>query len=142
MSGSTAPAGAALVHGHDTHTHGHEHDAAHGEAVPHATLKGYLIGFAASVLLTVIPFWLVMGDVLDSRGLTIAIILAFAVIQMLVQVVYFLHLDTRSQGGWNMLAAIFTIVLVMIAVAGSLWVMFNMNANMMPSGVHGMEAAP
>ena len=51
---------------------------------------------------------------------------------MLVHIVYFLHLDTRSQGGWNMLAAIFTVVLVVITIAGSLWVMFHMNANMMP----------
>lgn len=128
----------ALVHGHDAHADDH----GHGEELPHATFRGYMVGFALSVLLTVIPFWLVMGEVLPSKNLTIALILAFAVVQMLVQVVYFLHLDTRSQGGWNMLAAIFTIILVVIAIAGSLWVMFNMNSNMMPMAPHEMSGLP
>lgn len=124
-----------LVHGHDEHAH-------HGEDIPHATLRDYLVGFALAVILTVIPFWLVMGDVLADKQLTTAIILVFAVAQMLVHIVYFLHLNTHSQGGWNMLAAIFTVVLVVITVSGSLWVMFNMNANMMPLSEHEMRNLP
>lgn len=125
-----------LVHGH--HEHGHdEHDD-----LPHATKRDYLIGFGLSVVLTAIPFWLVMGEVLPSKLATTAIILAFAVTQMLVHIVYFLHLNTRSQGGWNMLAAIFTIVLVVITISGSLWVMYHMNANMMPVGEHELRNLP
>lgn len=124
-----------LVHGHDEHGH-------HGEDIPHATLRDYLIGFVLATILTVIPFWLVMGDVLDNKLATTGIILAFAVAQMLVHIVFFLHLNTRAQGGWNMLAAIFTVVLVVITVAGSLWIMFNLNANMMPMSVHEMRNLP
>jgi cytochrome o ubiquinol oxidase operon protein cyoD len=132
---------------HDTdprHVHGHDepHDDHHSDELPHATFRGYVIGFLASVILTAIPFWLVMADVLPSRGLTTALILVFAVLQMLVHVVFFLHLDSRSQGGWNLLAAIFTIVLVVIAIAGSLWVMFHMNTNMMPMAPHEMRNVP
>jgi cytochrome o ubiquinol oxidase operon protein cyoD len=126
------------VHGHDEH-HADDH---HGDELPHATFRGYVIGFLLSVILTAIPFWLVMAEVLPSKGLTTALILVFAVLQMLVHVVFFLHLDTRSQGGWNMLAAIFTIVLVVIAIAGSLWVMFHMNTNMMPMAPHEMRNIP
>lgn len=125
-----------LVHGHDDHSH-HEHDD-----IPHGTLREYVIGFVLSVVLTAIPFWLVMGEVLPSKLLTTGIILAFAIAQMLVHVVFFLHLNSRSEEGWNLLAAIFTIVLVVIAIAGSLWVMFHMNANMMPMSVHEMRQAP
>lgn len=134
-----ASASADFIHGHNEP---HGHDDAHDDGIPHASFKDYLIGFLLSVLLTAVPFWLVMGDVLPSKLATTAVIVAFAVAQMLVHIVYFLHLDTRSQGGWNMLAAIFTVVLVVITIAGSLWVMFHMNENMMPMSPHEMRIAP
>lgn len=98
----------------------------------HATHKGYLIGFVLSVLLTAIPFWLVMGKVLPSSHATAALILAFAGVQMVVHMVYFLHLNAKVEGGWTMLATVFTIALVVILLSGSIWVMYHMNANMMP----------
>ena len=112
---------------HDAHD-GHSHDGGH-EPV---TVRGYAIGFIASVVLTAIPFWLVMGDVLSSTTGTAVAIMAFAAVQIVVHMVYFLHLGPKSEGGWNMLATIFTVVLVVIALAGSLWVMHHMNTNMMP----------
>jgi cytochrome o ubiquinol oxidase operon protein cyoD len=113
--------------------HGHDHGHGHGDGAAHGTLKGYLTGFLLSVVLTAIPFWLVMGKVFADRNATTLIVLAFAVVQILVHMVYFLHLNTQSEGGWNMLALIFTVVLVVITLSGSLWVMYHMNANMMPA---------
>ena len=52
---------------------------------------------------------------------------------MLVHMVYFLHLSPRSEGGWSLLALLFTAVLVFILLAGSIWVMYHMNTNMMPA---------
>jgi cytochrome o ubiquinol oxidase operon protein cyoD len=121
------------VHGHDDHGHG---GAAHG------TFKGYMIGFVLSVVLTAIPFWLVMGKVIPSPLTTTWIILAFGVVQILVHMAYFLHLNTSSEGGWNMLALIFTLVLVVIALAGSIWVMYHMNQNMMPMSMQDMRNMP
>ena len=46
--------------------------------------------------------------------------------------IYFLHMNAHSEGGWTMMALIFTVVLVVIALAGSLWVMYHLNTNMMP----------
>jgi cytochrome o ubiquinol oxidase operon protein cyoD len=106
----------------------HDHDDDIGY---HATAKGYMIGFVLSVVLTAIPFWLVMAKVLPSSA-TAGIILAFAAVQMIVHMVYFLHLNAKVEGGWTMLATVFTIGLVVILLAGSIWVMYNMNANMMP----------
>ncbi len=118
-------------HGHDDHSHGHD------DVGYHATVGGYAVGFVLSVILTAIPFWLVMNKVIASPALTAVVILGFAAVQVVVHVVYFLHLDAKSENGWNMLATIFTVVLLFILIAGSVWVMHNMNANMMPHPAHG-----
>ncbi|MEI5664956.1 cytochrome o ubiquinol oxidase subunit IV [Bosea sp. CCNWLW174] len=112
---------------HDAHHDGHD---AHGAA--HGSMRGYVTGFLLSVVLTAIPFWLVMNDVLGNSTLTAIVIMLFAAAQIVVHMVYFLHMNGRSEGGWTMLALIFTIIVVAIALAGSLWVMFHLNANMMP----------
>ncbi|HET7562278.1 MAG TPA: cytochrome o ubiquinol oxidase subunit IV [Rhodanobacteraceae bacterium] len=96
------------------------------------SLRGYLTGFVLAAILTVIPFWLVMGHVIPSVGWTIFIVLALAVVQIVVHIVYFLHLDTRSEGGWNMMAFIFSAVLVIIVLGASIWVMWTENSLMMP----------
>lgn len=98
----------------------------------HGSLRGYLTGFVLAAILTVIPFWLVMGHVIPSVGWTIFIVLALAVVQIIVHIVYFLHLDTRSEGGWNMMAFIFSAVLVIIVLGASIWVMWTENKLMMP----------
>ncbi|MFV8817045.1 cytochrome o ubiquinol oxidase subunit IV [Haliea sp. E17] len=113
------------------------HDETHVEGAPHSSFSGYMIGFLLSIFLTAIPFWLVMGDVLDSRNATIITILIFAVVQIVVHMVYFLHMNFQSEGGWTMLSLIFTVVLLFITLFGSLWVMYHMNVNMMPSMMGG-----
>lgn len=124
-------------HGHDDH-HGDDHDSG-----PHATFKGYMTGFVLSVILTAIPFWVVMGGVFDKTSTTTMVILAFAAVQIVVHMVYFLHMDAKSEGGWNMLALVFTAVLVVITLSGSLWVMYHMNTNMMPGmSAQEMRVAP
>lgn len=110
---------------------GDTHDA-HGHAPAHGSRKTYLIGFGLSVVLTAIPFWLVMSGALGNPQATAYTIMGFALAQVLVHMVCFLHLNTRSESGWTMMALIFTVVMVAIALIGSLWVMYHMNANMMP----------
>ncbi len=106
----------------------------HGDAGGyHATVEGYLVGFLLSVVLTAIPFWLVMGHVIPSPRLTAFVILAFAAVQMVVHMVYFLHMNAKVEGGWSLLALTFTVALVVIMLAGSIWVMYHMNTNMMPT---------
>ncbi|MDG5498404.1 cytochrome o ubiquinol oxidase subunit IV [Marinobacter sp. BGYM27] len=122
------------AHG-DDHNHGHDH---HDDHASHGSLKDYTIGFVLSVILTAIPFWLVMGDVIADPGVTAIVILAFAAVQIVVHMIYFLHMNTESEGGWNMLALIFTVMLVAITLIGSIWVMYHLNTNMMP----GMMSEP
>jgi cytochrome o ubiquinol oxidase operon protein cyoD len=68
------------------------------------------------------------------------VILGFAAVQIVVHMVYFLHMNAKSEGGWTMLALIFTLVLVVITLSGSLWVMYHLNHNMMPA--HDMRNMP
>ena len=122
---------------HDHHAdHGHHDD----DLAYHATVKGYVVGFLLSVVLTAIPFWLVMGQVLPSKNATALVILAFAAVQMVVHMIYFLHMNSKVEGGWSLLALIFTAALVLIMLSGSIWVMYHMNTNMMP--VHDMRNLP
>lgn len=119
---------------HDTH------DAHDGN--DHGTMKSYLTGFVLAAILTIIPFWLVMSGGFDSRGWTIAVVMGCAVLQVLVHMVYFLHMNGNQEEGWTLLSTIFTVVIVVIVLAGSLWVMFHMNQNMMPPMNHELQVMP
>src|SRR3546814_16569379 len=76
--------------------------------MPHASMRDYVIGFILSVTLTAIPFWLVMTMPL-SAGATGAIIMGFAVVQIVVHMVYFLHMTPTAEGGWSLTSLVFTI---------------------------------
>jgi cytochrome o ubiquinol oxidase subunit IV len=121
--------------------HHQEHTAHEDDGIPHASLRDYVTGFVLSVLLTAIPFGLVMSGAVASAAVIAGIIVACAAVQVVVHMVYFLHMSPRSEGGWNLLALVFTGVLVIIVLAGSLWVMHHMNTNMMPSS-HDAHAVP
>ncbi|MDR7048757.1 cytochrome o ubiquinol oxidase operon protein cyoD [Duganella sp. 3397] len=123
-------------HGHDDHGHHEQDDGNHG------TMKEYAIGFVLSVILTAIPFWLVMAKVFDKSSTTAFVILGFAAVQVVVHMVYFLHMNGKNEGGWTLLSTLFTLILLIIVLAGSIWVMYHMNINMMPSmgdDVHNMH---
>ena len=118
--------------GHDHHN-AHGHDSHDDDALPfHATFRDYAIGFVLAVILTAIPFWLVMSGAITDHTTTALVITAFAAVQVVVHMVYFLHMSPKVEGGWNLMALIFTLLLVGILLSGSLWVMYHLNHNMMP----------
>lgn len=123
---------------HDDHQDHHDDVA----GMPHVSLKGYAIGFVLSVILTAIPFWIVMTKAISTSGMTALVILAFAAVQIVVHMVYFLHMNAKVEGGWSMLALIFTLVLVVITLSGSMWVMYHLKQNMMPMSAEQMRHAP
>ncbi len=116
------------------------HGAAPDEV--HATFGGYMTGFVLSVILTAIPFWLVMGDILASKQLTAMLVMSIGAVQIVVHMIYFLHMNSRSENGWTLMALIFTLIIVGIALAGSLWVMHHLNGNMMPMSPEMMKNMP
>jgi cytochrome o ubiquinol oxidase operon protein cyoD len=91
--------------------------------------SSYLTGFALALVLTAIPFALVAAGTLPRQSTLIVIAIA-AVIQILVHLRYFLHLDLIETPRENLLSIGFAAVLVFIMVGGSLWVMFNLQQRM------------
>lgn len=96
----------------------------------HGSVKSYLIGFVLSVILTVVPFAIVMAGS-ASKAVILSVVLVCAVVQILVHLVYFLHLNTSSEERWNLVALLFTVLIIAIVVVGSIWIMWNTHANMM-----------
>ena len=131
---SQAPAHEDAHEAHHAHSHGH--------AAGHGTMKSYMTGFILSVILTAIPFILVMTGVIESKVLTAVLVMLIGAVQIVVHMIYFLHMNPKSEGGWTMMALIFTLVLVAIALSGSLWVMHHLNTNMMPMSPEMMKNMP
>ena len=99
----------------------------------HGSLRDYITGFLFSAILTALAFWLVMGDVLQDGRATALAIMVLAAVQVVVQVVFFLHVSARSESGWTLISMLFTLIIVGITLAGSLWIMHHLNHNMMPA---------
>ena len=95
----------------------------------HGSFKQYTIGFILSIILTLIPFGMVMAGM--TGGLVIATIAITAIAQVLVQLVFFLHLNGSEQQRWDSIAFIYTILTIAILLIGSVWVMTHLHANMM-----------
>jgi cytochrome o ubiquinol oxidase operon protein cyoD len=96
----------------------------------HATVSSYLVGFVLSAILTIIPFWLVMTGVLP-KGTTVLIIALMAAAQVIVQLYFFLHMDSSPSQRWSLMSFVFTAIILAIILVGSLWVIHNMHANML-----------
>lgn len=104
----------------------HAHDDSHG------TLAGYVIGMTLSVLLTFVSFGAVMTDILPRRFGLAAIVIA-CVAQLVVQLVYFLHIGASRSQRSNTAIFACTGFLIAVIVGLSLWVIHNANVNMMPT---------
>lgn len=114
----------------------------HGDTHGHGTRRSYLIGFGLSALLTAAPFWLVMTGAVANAQAAAGIVIALAFVQIIVHTIFFLHVNTRAEGGWTLMALIFTVVMVAIVISGSLWIMYHLNSNMMPMTPATMPTAP
>ncbi|HJE73711.1 MULTISPECIES: cytochrome o ubiquinol oxidase subunit IV [Acinetobacter] len=105
----------------------HDHNSA---GASHGNTKQYTIGFILSVILTVIPFGMVMAGGF-GRGIVMAVIAITAVAQVLVQLVYFLHMNSSSEQRWNVIAFIYTVLCIAVLLVGSVWIMNYLHYNMM-----------
>lgn len=96
----------------------------------HGTLKSYLIGFIASLLLTCASFLLVATRVLSAQTLLYTIII-LALLQALVQLRLFLHLGQEAKPRWETFVFYFMVLTLLVVAIGSLWVMYDLNYRMM-----------
>ena len=117
--------------------HGHERDMEDvGPGFIEATertivegIRGYLTGLVLASLLTVASFYVVRTNLIWGPGIPAALI-ALAVAQIGVHLVFFLHITTGSDNTNNVLALAFGVLVVLLVVVGSLWIMRDLNGNM------------
>ena len=96
----------------------------------HGTLSSYVTGFALSVVFTLVAYVLVVQHILEGKALMAAIV-GLAIVQLLVQLFFFLHLHKESKPRWNLVVFLFMLLILLIVVIGSLWIMHNLDYNMM-----------
>ena len=99
------------------------------------TPRMYVSGFVASIVLTLTAYLLVVHHAL-SRRLLIGTVVALALTQFLVQVVFFLHLGRETKPRWKLAVFLFMTMVVLILVFDSLWIMTNLNYRMTPEQIN------
>ncbi len=92
--------------------------------------NSYIAGFVLSIILTIIPYMIVVKHILYDNKLIFAII-AYAILQLFVQLVFFLHLGQESKPRWRLISFIFMVFIILMIVIGSLWIMDNLNYHSM-----------
>ena len=97
-----------------------------------AGIQNYLIGLGLAVLLTVASFYTLHTDLIWQPAIPIALV-ALAIAQIGVHLVFFLHLTTAPDNTNNVLALAFGVLIVALIIGGSVWIMFHMNERMMPA---------
>ncbi len=105
--------------------------------VGHGSFKSYVTGFGLSLVLTLLAYILVVDGSRPANTI-IAAIIVLAVMQLFVQLYFFLHLARESKPRWNLTALLFAALVVGIVVIGSLWIMRNLNY----SHQHGNDRSP
>lgn len=98
----------------------------------HDTVQSYVIGFMLSLLFTFIPYVMVVNQTVTGTAL-LATILGFALIQMIVQVTFFLHLGRGPKPNWNLYFFASTIGVILMVVVGSIVIINNLHYNMSPT---------
>jgi len=93
------------------------------------SFNSYTLGFILSIILTVIPFTLVMTSVLPHDA-TLFCIVSFAIIQIFIHLHYFLHLNTSAEMHWNVLSLLFTIFIMVLFIGGTIWIMYSLHYRM------------
>ena len=99
---------------------------------PRASGTDCNIGFLLAVILTLIPFGLVMTDAFEDTVSTALIIMGLGVLQIIVHMVYFLQMNRRAERSWTLPALIVTVLLVAILLVGTLWGMPPLEGNAVP----------
>lgn len=96
----------------------------------HKAFLSYVTGFLLSIVLSIIPYAMVTEQMFGKNSLMIGITF-FALAQLVVQVVFFLHLPVKEKPYWNIVVFVYTLLIVAFLVIGSLWIMYHLNYNMM-----------
>lgn len=107
-------------------------NVSHDKNTEHGTMRSYVIGFILSLVFTFIPYYLVVNESFTS-SLLLPVILGFGVLQMLIQVTFFLHLGRGPKPRWNLYFFVSTVGIILLVVGGSIVIIDNLHYNMSPS---------
>jgi len=104
----------------------------------HAFYRPYIFGFLLSIILTFLAYFLAQIHIqshhqLIDHPLITYFIIGLAILQLLIQLLFFLHLGKESKPRWNLLFFLSTVSIILILVVGSLWIMNHLNYHMMPA---------
>ena len=106
------------------------HTEGHAE-VP-ASVLVYTIGLSLAIVLTATSFWVANTSLLWLPGVPLGLAV-LAIAQMGIHLVFFLHITSGPDDTNNVLALAFGVLIIVLVIAGSVWIMANLHANMMPS---------
>ncbi len=98
----------------------------------HKTMTSYVVGFMLSLVFTVVPYYLVVNRIFTGMTLLITI-LGFAMAQLVVQVVFFLHIGRGSKPKWNLYFFVATFSAILVVVGGSIIIINNLHHNLATS---------
>lgn len=101
-----------------------------------ARYVSYIVGFFLSIVTTLIAYLFVVNDVWPMQTL-VYVVMGLAIVQLVIQAVFFLHIGRGSR--WKIITFAFAILVVLIVVVGSIWIMNNLNYNMMHMNREEME---
>ena len=101
---------------------------------PEPKLRTYVSGYILSIILTVAAYLLVTHPSL-STNVIVGLISTLAIVQFLVQLIFFLHIGVETKPRWKLFVLIFMIGIVLIIVVGSIWIMNNLNYRMSPDQI-------
>jgi cytochrome o ubiquinol oxidase operon protein cyoD len=118
--------------------------ATHHEPAPILAQEGpghwliYTTGLALALILTATSFWVANTSLLWSPGIPLGLAV-LAIAQMGVHLVFFLHMTSGRDNLNHALALAFGVLFVFMVVAGSLWIMADLNSSMAMPGMTGGE---
>jgi cytochrome o ubiquinol oxidase subunit IV len=95
----------------------------------HGSMSSYVIGFVFSIIFTVVPYLLVTRNIMSGTTLLL-IVLGLAIVQMSVQIIFFLHLGRGPKPLYNIVFFGATAGLIVLVIGASILIMNNLYSNM------------
>jgi len=119
-------------HSHGGHAEVHAHDHADVDGMGYGSMQSYLTGLIFAAILSAAALGLTAVGGIGGVQTTALVLLAIAIVRIYVHACYFLRMKSSSEGGWTAITTAFTLIVVLIAMVGSIWIMLHQEINMMP----------
>ena len=118
-------------HSHGAHAdHVHVHEDTGG--LGYGSMQSYLTGYGLAAALSALALGLVAVGGIGGVQATAIVLLGVAIARVYVHAIFFLRMRASSEGGWTGITTLFTLIVVCIAMFGSIWIMVHQEINMMP----------